>query len=494
MAKRTSSQSLDAHYEQLRLRSEREDLVMFINACFAATSQHEYYTDRLEQSVSIGFLHQYVLANYRRVYARSLAAGINHFNQALVVTNLLRVGAPADPDHRSEEGELIAAALRSLPANRAYGVLRSLQRQRINNRRTRAVVKRFLQHRRDPAFDAVKYRNKYRSAAAHAHVRLERDFGKFLFGLDRTSRFDTPIFDSYQRARYSQAAIYELPFTIAESFAERHGVRRDQFLKKIEPKMTATEKLRYQESAKRTKGAKLPFDLSRAPLTRLALYVLSLSTVERESRRAELDGALATAATRAVTRSRLSLGRVVALLDRSRSSSGTRQKQNRPLAVAVAANYLLQAASSDYVAIWTPAVEPGQSPYEIGAAGQTALAEPLIDAIELQPDLIVIVSDGYENDPPEMVGQVAEVYRDRLSDDSFPEIVHMNPVFDADHYSPRVLGPAIATIGLRDAEDIATMLGFARFARGAASLSELETYLQYRSQTWLESCQRTELA
>ena len=36
----------------------------------------------------------------------------------------------------------------------------------------------------------------------------------------------------------------------------------------------------------------------------------------------------------------------------------------------------------------------------------------------------------------------------------------MNPVFDADHFAPRRLGPTIATVGLRDAEDIPTMLGF----------------------------------
>ena len=56
----------------------------------------------------------------------------------------------------------------------------------------------------------------------------------------------------------------------------------------------------------------------------------------------------------------------------------------------------------------------------------------------------------------------------------------MNPVFDADHFSPRQLGPSIATVGLRDAEDISTMLGFAKFTTGTASLEELEKHLAFR--------------
>ena len=89
------SETLNEYYERLREKSDREDLVMFINACFAATRQNEFYTDRFEQSVSIDFLHQYVMNNYRRIYARTIASGINHFNRAEIIANLLASGAPA---------------------------------------------------------------------------------------------------------------------------------------------------------------------------------------------------------------------------------------------------------------------------------------------------------------------------------------------------------------------------------------------------------------
>ncbi len=481
--------SFDEHYEHLRKKCEREDLVMFVNACFAATRQNDFYTDQYKTSVSIDFLHLYVMTNYRRLYARTLAAGINHFNQSLIILNLLQAGAPAHPEQRFEEGELIAATLRSLPANRVYKLFASLQKKRVNNRRTRAVVKRYLQWRTEPAFDAIKYRNKYRSAICHVHAKLDDELGKFLFDMankkKQTSQsLQTELLDKYRQAYYSESAIYELPFTIAESLAEKHSVPRDVFLRKIEHKMTTAEKLRYQTTASRTKGARLDYDLSRASLTKLALYVLSLNESERLDRTDDLHAAFERSAQRALSRSPMSLGRVAAVLDRSRSATGSRGKRNRPFAVALASSYLLREASTEYRSFWTPSTEENCFEFYIQPAGQTALADPLIDALEWNPDLVVIVSDGYENDPPMIVDQVAQVYRDKICKNNpteiFPEIIHMNPVFDSDHYAPRQLGQTIATVGLRDAEDIATMLGFAKFTAGTSSLAELERYLAYR--------------
>src|SRR5262245_30004644 len=162
-------------------RVAREDLVLFINACFACTGQAEFYGGAGGQSVSIRFVHEYILGNYRRLYARTLAAGINHFNQALIVKNLLRSGAPSEPMQRHEEGQLILATLLTLPPQRTYHLLRELRRERVNNRRTRALIREFLLRRPDPAFDAVKYRAHVRAAAAHAHLRLPGELGPFLF-------------------------------------------------------------------------------------------------------------------------------------------------------------------------------------------------------------------------------------------------------------------------------------------------------------------------
>ena len=485
---KSDDETLDEYYDRLREKSDREDLVMFINACFAATRQNEYYTDRFEQSVSIDFLHRYVMNNYRRIYARTIASGINDFNRAEIIANLLADGAPVDPQHSSEEGKLIANGLQQLPPNRVFKLFRELQARRVNNRRTRAVIRRYLDSRRQPEFDAIKYSRKYRAAAAHAHLKLEPEIGSFLFDFKGRKSYQLPLLNKYREAHYSAAAIYELPFTVAESLAQKHKVPRKVFFEKIKHKMTAAEKLRYQETAERTRGLKLDFDLSSTGLTRLAIYILSLDLAKRAERIEELELAMQRSTCRVIERSPLSLGRVAAVLDRSRSSQGSRHKRNRPLAVALAASYLLREASQEFKAIWTLPIE-SERELMVTPKGQTKLAEPILDALQWNPDLLVIVSDGYENDPPDAAAQVVRVYQEKIARHKLPEIIHMNPVFDSDHYSPKPLGNSfrdapgdapldpIATTGLRDAEDMSTMIGFARFANGTAKLDVLEDYL-----------------
>ena len=103
-----------------------------------ATSQGRGRASAVPREVIDGFLHGpswakfdpelgYILGNYRLLYARTLAAGVNHFSQAQIVLNLLSTGRETDPAHREEEGALIAAALRALPPNRAWRVLQTLR-------------------------------------------------------------------------------------------------------------------------------------------------------------------------------------------------------------------------------------------------------------------------------------------------------------------------------------------------------------------------------
>ncbi len=455
----------------------REDLVMFVNACFACSGQREFYSDGQDQRVSIDFLHRYILGNYRRLYARTLAAGINHFNQAQIILNLLATGREADREHRAEEGALLAAALHALPPPRAWRVLETLRARRVNNRRARAVAREYLARRRDLPFDAVKYRSKVHNAARHAHLRLPGEVGGFLFKGWQRRVFQTPLLESFRQAHHSAEAVYLLPYTVAEGLAAKHKIPRDVFLERIAPQMTAGERLRLQKTAARTGDLALEIDWERLPLTRLALYALSLTDDERRARREVLHPALHGAARRALAQAPLRLGRVAAVLDGSYSSSGSSEKRRRPLAVALAAHYLLGCASDDYRAFWTP---PTPDPLLARARGQTDLATPLLDALEWGADLVVVVSDGCENDPPRGASELLRVFRTKLDPARRTSIVHCNPVFDPDDFTLRPLSPLVPTVGLRDAEDLPTMLGFARFAEGTLPLGELEAYLAAR--------------
>jgi hypothetical protein len=431
--------------------------------------------------VSIGFFHEYVLGNYRRMYTHCLAAGINDFNRAKIIVNLLtspaELGSGSGPA-RKQEGALIAAALRELPPPRAYRVLRALVARRVNNRRTRKIVRDYLAARPHPELHTLKYRRRLGIIAAHFHLRLAPEESAVLFTLGRTRKFETPLFESFRRAHYEQRAVYELPYTVAEGLAARHKIPRDKFLRGIAPQLTKLEQLRLQSSAA-NQGitAIAETDLSRHSLTRLASFFVSLKVSERTRRFEEFDAALRAAARRIVERSRFRLGRVALIADNSYSSSGSTQKPNRPLALALATHYLLGEATDQLSTQWTT---PPDSLAELRASGHTDLATPMLAALRMDPppEMLIVLSDGHDNDPPGGAAELVRVFRARLDPQCHVALVHLSPVYDASAYTTKSIHPAMVTLGIRDVENIPTLLTFARFAAGSADLSELQRYLE----------------
>lgn len=470
---------------------EREDILMFINSCFTCTGQKEFYSDAEGQKISLDFLHDYILGNYRLLYARTLAAGINHFNIGQIIIKLLATGKNILPEHKQEEGQLIAQALRKLPTQRAWKVLAQLQTLRINNRRSRAITKEYLQQRKELSFDAVKYRLKLKSIAVHNHLFLEEELSTFLFTPQEPKRYQNELFENFRQAHFTAEAIYKLPFTIAEGLAVKKGIPRAEFLTRIEPQMTRGEKLRYLQTAERvstrTKQVKLDVDWQRLSLTRLALYILSLSIADRKAQYDLFQEALVNSAQRITRNTALKLGKVAAVLDCSYSTYGSAQKRRRPLGIALATHYLLPTYADEYRSFWTI---PLSEPLFVQGRGQTDLATPLLDALEWQADLVIIISDGSENDPPEGAAEVLRIYRTKLDRDRQTAIIHCNPVFDPNTFAPYILSPHIPTLGIREAEDLPTLINFARFADGDVSIRELEDYLALRAKQMLVGTNR----
>lgn len=476
-----------------------EDVLLFVNAAVTSTGQREFRSDASRQRLSLDFLHEYVRVNYRTVYAASLALDINDHNAARVVEQLLRTpgeAAETGPDQKRTEGRLIAARLAMLPPQRVYRLFRALRAAKVSNRRTRAILRDWLADRPDLGHDAVKYRHGLKTAARHFHLPLTTatgtgpatgELGDFLFEPGVRPRYEHGLLDAYRRAHYEQGAIYELPFTVAEGFAAKHGVRRTAFVERIAPRMTRLERLRTQrESGADAAGAAVRTDLAVMPLTRLALYTLSLTIDERVGRRAELTGALRTAARRAAGRYAGTWGRVAAVLDDSYSSSGSGEKRRRPLGVALGGHFLLEAlaAPGAYGAYWTSG---RTDPLLVRPYGPTPLGTRVVDALEYAPDRLVIVSDGWDNAPPGLAGEVLRVWRTRLDRERRTAIVHLNPVYDAEVFDVRRLAASVPTAGIRDAEDLPALVEIAQFAEGRTGLAELQAYLDRRIENFLRT-------
>ncbi|MGW2176902.1 hypothetical protein ACWCXX_02190 [Streptomyces sp. NPDC001732] len=474
-----------------------EDVLLFVNAAITATGQREFRSTAYQQQLSLDFLHEYVRVNYRRVYACALALDINDHNAARIVQGLLEHAGDATPEEKRTEGRLIAARLAKLPPQRVYRLFRALRAAGVNNRRTRAIMRDWLAARPDRAHDAVKYRSGLKTAARHIHLRFDgagepdgggapgkadasdgaAEVGDFLFRPGQRTHYRHQLLDAWRRAHYEQRAVEELPFTVAEGFAARHGMKREAFLERAAPRMTRLERLRTRQQRTAANG-RLPadVDLTVMPLTRLALYALSFGLDERRLHRAELTRALRAAARRAAGPHAGSWGRVAAVLDDSYSSSGSGEKRRRPLAVALACHHLLEvlAGPGAYTPLWTSG---RTDPLLVGPWGATPLGTRVLDALELGPERLVIVSDGWDNAPPGLAGEVLRVWRTRLDPDRRTEVVHVNPVYDADGFDVRRLAPSVPTAGIRDAEDLPTLVEIAQFAEGRTGAAALYAYL-----------------
>lgn len=121
----------------------------------------------------------------------------------------------------------------------------------------------------------MKYRKRLKAAVLHAHVPVQSELQRFLFLGAIAKLYSDPLLETYRRAHYDQRELYELPFSVAQGLAARHRVPREQFLKKVAPRMTERKKLRWQRA-----GAE-SFDPARADLVELCLYFLRLPIPER---------------------------------------------------------------------------------------------------------------------------------------------------------------------------------------------------------------------
>ena len=459
---------------------EKEDIILFIGACFACSGQKEFYSSKAEQRVSIRFLHYYVMSNYRELYASCLALGINHYNKTLIIGNLLRTGAETPKEFAQIEGSLIRYSLRTLPPPRVYRLFKQLRKQRVNNRRSRAVVRDYLGWHRDLAFQAVKYSTKIRSAAQHAHLSLPDEVGDFLFQGAQSRHWETELFETYRQSHFSQAALYKLPYTIAEGLAIQRGINRKKFLQKILPSLTQKERLRLEKTLQREKVKTEKLDLKTLSLDRLTQFWLSYSIMERREKLEEFSAAFSDVVQSLLGNRAGQMTRVAAILDRSWSTKGSIEKRSRSLGVALGISQILRQYSQEYLSLWTV---PLEEELLCTPKGQTDIASPLLRALRWKPDLIIIISDGYENAPSSAADEIARIYHQKV--DKKPQILHFNPVFNPEDYAPKRLGEHIWTLGIRDAQDIIILLNLFSQVLREGSFDSLQKMLSQKAENFV---------
>ena len=66
-------------------------------------------------------------------------------------------------------------------------------------------------------------------------------------------------------------------------------------------------------------------------------------------------------------------------------------------------------------------------------------------------------------------------------------LLHLNPAYDDCDYAPQALGPTVPTLGIRNAEDIPSILGFAQFVDANGDLAVLQRHLETLATALIET-------
>ena len=236
---------------ELRRPVAAEDVLLFVNAAVTATGQREFRSGAGEQRLSLDFLHEYVRVNYRSGVRRRARPGHQRPQRGAD-----RAPPPGERGRGERRGQAHRGAADRGPARGAPAAagVPADARAAGGEGQQPAHPRHLPRLARGPPGPGVRRgevprRTEVRSPARSICPYAGEELGDFLFRPGRRPRYEHPLLDAHRRAHYEQAALYELPFTVAEGFAARHGVPREVFLERIAPRATRLERLRIQSRA-----------------------------------------------------------------------------------------------------------------------------------------------------------------------------------------------------------------------------------------------------
>ena len=347
----------------------------------------------------------------------------------------------------------------------------------MNNARVRKAILTEILANPSLEFTAVKYRRKIRVALAHAFGKrrasvlvsilmkrpsqrtdserrlvrrdidryargrefLARDAVAFVFGRPVPHR---PLFAAYRGARERLALGRGLPPEVLEGI---RGVYHPwtppkDVLEITKDALTVGQRIQVQKRAE-TADVDVRFDPRRYDAVRLYLYAF-----ERGEVAADVARALDAKAREVAAAIDLGIARVGVLLDASASMAGRSTQPLRPIATGLALRDALAATATERAVVRVAGgVADGRL---IRPEGDSSLAHELVKLFREAPDVVFVITDGYENAPAGRFGEVLAVAREIGIE---TPVYQVSPVFAAESGGLRRIDggqvPAIPVMG-----------------------------------------------
>lgn len=432
-------------------------LVEYLTMTCSGTGQSTFYNTKAEQEKVLSDSHSEMLVEDRRLYALSVALPITDKSRQLILNNLLKTGVSCeDPEL---EGHVMSMAVEDLPFNRVLNMFMELRNSKVNNSRTRRLG-RLIWNMVDD-FRAVKYRNKIRTLLRHCRISEGSDpqkaeIHRWIFGVNNkrgraklkaTDIKYNPKIKSRILATTKYDELFNLPYDIARDIAVNvHGKNPKEFERQFVGK--DGKKGKGNASRKETMRARQKTSDTTVDFSRFSIFELLMHAYRNEADKAEILP-FANQKAREIADG-LNLPEKVALVvDNSVSSLGSAERLFQPLAMITAITKACEFSDSD---VQTFFVGPEPVDGYLRANGPSNLRKPVVDALLTRPDLVLILSDGYEN---VRAGSVNQILHTKAVIDSGISVMHLNPVAAIEsNAKARVLSDRAMAFGVASPEQL----------------------------------------
>jgi len=463
----------------------------FIDTATTAFGRATHYNTKAEQQAAEIAAHNGLFQLERDLYTVMLALpGITDRSQALGLKNLLATTRNGDTLLTPiVEREVLYQMLRRLRPDRMLKAMEGfrlgdpeLGLRKANNARSRKLVLRTLLNAGQLQWWSVRYKKRIKKILVHAwgekiagaissilrkpetswtekeYGILHRNIGKFVDGkvekvhqcvgfvLGLRKQTDLPLLKAFKEARENLEAGKKLPVEVLEGI--RSTYHKDTPHAKVleltakSGSMTKTQKVQKQREAAKA-GVKVEADLSALDATKLYLYAFEMGMTD------EIAGLLKEKAGKAASLFPTDYEVVGIVVDASASMAGSRDQKLRPLAATLALRDMLAKTGKTHVVEYVGGPEAN-----LGKAhGDTDLSTPLVSALEQEPDVVFVLSDGYENAPAGRFSETVEALHEM---GCRVPIYHLNPVFAAEAGGIRDLSPKVPALPVQSPTALGT--------------------------------------
>lgn len=415
-------------------------VMSFLDTIGTSLGRATHYNTKAEQEAATNAIHNELFKYDRGLYALLLCLeGVTDNSKQIGMRNLLDNSRQSDAlVDNTQERTLITHLLQATPVTRVLKMYNSftVKGKRVNNARTKKLALSYLLSSDSLEWWSVKYRRKIRAILTHSwgqsmatamksilaksvHDAKEKkilaksidkfigtnnkdrvyECVSFILGNEIKATLQSDLIGSYIGAKRNWQEGKKLPYEVLEGIRSTYhkDLPNSKVLELTKGQLTEKQKMQFQSKAKREGVTEVKFDPTKQNMIDMMIHMYQTG-YDADVAKAFEDKAANISKTFPVK-----YGKVGIVLDASGSMFGHETQKLRPLATAIALKSVLANTGNENVVKVTGGVMKDNL---IFPGHETDIASALLDVLEENPDIVYIITDGYENQPAGRTNEV----------------------------------------------------------------------------------------